>query len=59
MRFFPFSPTEKRLSVLRSHFLTKMLKIFRNYYSKYEKSNAVFHFFSKYVIVRVEKIDDR
>ena len=34
----------KRLSILRSHFLTKMLEIFRNYYSKYEKSNAGFHF---------------
>ena len=59
MRFFPLSSTEKRSSVLRSHFLTKMLTIFRNYYSKYEESNAVFHFFYKCVIVTVEKIDDR
>ena len=42
--FFPLSTTEKRLSVLRSHFLTKMLEIFRNYYSKYEEWNVDFYF---------------
>ena len=47
MKFSPLSPTEKRLSVLQSHFLAKILEIFRNYYSKYEESNADFHFFSK------------
>ena len=44
MRFLSLSPTEKRLSVLRSKFLTKMLEIFRNYYSKYKESNTDFHF---------------
>ena len=28
--FSPLSPIEKRLNVLRSHFVTKMLEIFRN-----------------------------
>ena len=42
--FPPLSPIEKRLSVLRSHFWKKMIDIFRNGYSNYEQSNAVFHF---------------
>ena len=40
---FPLSPFEKRLSVLRNTFLTKMLEIYWNYYSKYEESNTDFH----------------
>ena len=44
MIFSPLSPIEKPLSALRSHFLTKILEIFRKCYSKYEKSNAVFRF---------------
>ena len=42
--FSPLSPTEKLLSVLRSHFWTKMFDIFRKYYLMYEESNAAFRF---------------
>ena len=59
MRFSFLSPTEKSLSILRRHFLAKMLEIFRNLLLKVWGIESWISFFSKCVTTRVEKINDR